>query len=180
MAHLWVQTNTQQWSILPLDGSTAWTFTEDHDHLILRGHPASDCQTGAVLMSSQDTGKDQRWVLLVAAASGMRVNGEPVVLGIRTLGDKDEIRMPGGVQTFFSIETLARVERFPGLGEQRCFCPRCKQAIVHGSLAIRCPQCRVWHHHSEDLPCWSYGEHCAVCDQLSTLNADYRWTPEDL
>lgn len=176
MAHLWLHTPTQEWTIMPLGGEV-WTLTGQHDRSVQVGRSTSD-HSSAVLMSSQDSEKS--WVLLVPPESGVRVNGERIALGIWTLSDKDEIRIPGGVSLFFSTEKLARVEPFPGVSGQRCFCPRCKQEILLASLAVRCPQCGVWHHQSDDLPCWLYAERCTLCDHPSDLNADYRWTPEDL
>ncbi len=179
MAHLWLHTTAQEWTIMPLDGEV-WTLTGHYDQPVQVGRAMHDGHSAAVLMSSQDAGKEKRWVLIAPPEHSVRVNGERVVLGLCTLSDKDEIRVPGGVSFFFSTEKLASVELFPGLGDQRCFCPRCKQEITTDCPSVQCPQCGVYHHQSDDLPCYTYSEHCTVCDQSSSLDADYRWTPEDL
>ena len=73
----------------------------------------------------------------------------------------------------------AAVEPLPeSAGE--VFCARCKKRIPAGAPAVKCPQCGAWHHSSDDLPCWTYAETCAFCDQPTALDADYRFTPEDL
>ena len=116
------------------------------------------------------------WVLIGAAR--VRVNGAPLSVGIRVLRDRDELYFGGG-QLYFSTERLACVTPFPG-SEQACHCPRCKQTIAAQSAAVQCPQCHVWHHQSDDLPCWTYSERCALCDQPTALNGSYRWAPGEL
>ena len=100
-------------------------------------------------------------------------------LGIVALSDRDEIRPADGLPLFFSTETLARVEPFPASGA-RGFCPRCKQHIEPGTPAVRCPGCSLWYHMSDEFPCWTYAPQCSACPQETALDADFRWTPEDL
>jgi hypothetical protein len=126
-----------------------------------------------VLLCSPSDGQET-WVLVGAA----QVNGMPLLTGIRVLRDRDELQV-GGLRAFFSAEALAAVRPSPAQGE-RIFCPRCKQEIEKLSPAVRCPQCRVWHHQTAELPCWTYSERCASCNQPTDLNAGYRWTPEGL
>ena len=47
---------------------------------------------------------------------------------------------------------------------------------------VRCPRCRVWHHHSDTgESCWRYADTCALCDQPTDLDrAEFAWTPGDL
>ena len=80
---------------------------------------------------------------------------------------------------YFSTETTARVEPFPGT-DRPVHCPRCKLAIEEGTESVRCPRCAIWHHQSETHPCWTYGERCALCDQETALDAGLRFSPEDL
>jgi len=80
---------------------------------------------------------------------------------------------------FFSTERLATTEAYPG-SPSRAFCPRCTQVIAVGEQAVRCPGCGLWHHGTEQLPCWTYGECCAVCSQPTGVDAGFQWTPEEL
>jgi hypothetical protein len=118
----------------------------------------------------------ESWVLVGPPA--VRVHGSPLAAGIRVLRDRDELRVDGG-RTFFSAESLAAVMPFPG-GAKATFCPRCKLEIVPGSPAVRCPQCGVFHHQSDEFPCWNYAAHCTMCDQPTALDAGFRWVPEEL
>ena len=116
------------------------------------------------------------WVVI--GAPGVHVNGAPLDTGIRLLRDRDELRA-GGRRTFFSGESLAEVVLFPG-GERSVFCPRCRLEVAPGSPAVRCPGCNVWHHQTDDMPCWTYGDHCTLCEQPTALDVGFRWTPEGL
>ena len=117
-------------------------------------------------------------VWVVVGSPAVHVNGAPLDAGIRVLRDRDELRV-NAHRMFFSSEVLAEVVPFPG-GDRAVFCPRCKLQIAPESAAVRCPRCGVWHHQSEELPCWTYAERCTLCDQSSRLDAGFGWTPEDL
>jgi hypothetical protein len=139
-------------------------------HLQPRGQSADR----PVTFLRSESGRRESWVLTGAA----RVNGMPLLTGIHVLRDGDEVEV-NGVRAFFSAEVLAQVR--PLLrGDELVFCPRCKQEITTQSAAVQCPQCGVWHHQSDDLPCWTYSQRCALCDQPTALDAGYRWTPGKL
>jgi hypothetical protein len=103
------------------------------------------------------------------------------------LSDRDELRWPVAHDAsgaaphplFFSTERLAAVAPYPA-GDRRGSCPRCKQLLTVGDAAVRCPSCGLWHHATDELPCWTYGEHCAACQQVTSLDAGFQWTPEEL
>jgi hypothetical protein len=99
--------------------------------------------------------------------------------GLAVVRDRDEFFVAGGGSRFFSTETLARVEAFPGSAHP-LFCPRCKQLVESQAPAVRCPQCRVWHHQAEELSCWTYAPTCGACPQLTDLAAGFQWTPLEL
>jgi hypothetical protein len=80
---------------------------------------------------------------------------------------------------FYSTERLALVEEFPGANAP-AYCPRCKQAIASGHPAVKCPGCGVYYHQSNELPCWTYTDVCALCPQSTALDAGYQWSPEAL
>jgi hypothetical protein len=128
---------------------------------------------------------EEEWILIAAPGSNVRLNSISLLIGIRALRDHDEILVHGNagglMRFFFSTEQLVQVEPFPAMNESSR-CPRCKQSILSGDLAVQCPnpRCRIWHHQKEDLPCWSYEPTCAQCGWPTNLNADYRWTPEAL
>jgi hypothetical protein len=173
MPLLWIDRDPA-WAVLPL-GELCVALTAD------RERPAcldpADGGIGALVVRMEQGG--DVWTLIAHhAGPPVRVNGSPLLLGVRVLRDKDEIRIQGS-RFFFSTESQPHIEPFPG-SAKTTFCPRCKEAIEKDSPAVRCPGCGVWHHQSEDLPCWTYDARCALCDQPSALDAGYRWTPEEL
>ena len=176
MAHLWTLAGDGSWAPVVLDGAAfalgvsgrarmSDATPQDHDHL--------------VTATLHRTITDEAWVLLVPARAPVRVNGAPAPLGIVALADRDEIRVVPGWRMFFSTERLASVALYPTSG-QRGFCPRCRQSIDPGALAVACPGCGLWHHQSDALACWTYADRCAACAQATALDAGFRWTPEEL
>lgn len=174
MAHLWVQDDSNAWAVFSL---TSQFLSLPEALPAGPGTHDGEADSEAILLRSAGVG-GARWVLL-AASPGVLVNGVPLFTGIRVLLDRDELRLGAACSVYFSSEALATVEDFPG-SEQPLFCPRCKQEIVRGAKAVRCPQCGVWSHQTDDLPCWNYAPHCALCDQSTELGGSYRWSPEEL
>jgi hypothetical protein len=159
MAHLWVneRAGVPGWSPVPLDGDVA---------------PLGDA---AALLRHASSGP-MLWLLV--GPPTLRVNGESLAAGIRVLRDGDELCVAGS-RMFFSSESLTVVEPFAGdLRPVRC--ARCKLEIVAGAPAVRCPACSVWHHQSDETPCFTYAPRCALCDQPTALDAGFRFTPEAL
>ena len=175
MAHLWkVLIESGEWTPVLLDGPA---FTLDG------GEPQQvpDLATtrhSSVALRRLDDQPAALWALVARHDAQVRINGTPARLGLTILADRDEIRTADRPPLFFSTETLAQVELFPPSGT-RGFCPRCKQHIDPGTPAVHCPQCGLWHHASDDLPCWTYGPHCALCPQPTNLDAGFAWTPEE-
>ena len=157
MAHLWKLTN-ELWEPAALDGAAVAL--------------AEAGEAAVRLLATGDGG----WVLLARPLNSVRVNGRPVVAGLRVLRDRDEI-VAGGARAFFSTERLTRVEAFPG-GEGAVFCARCRQQMETETPAVRCPGCGSWCHQRDDLGCWLYAPACPLCDQATPLDAGYRWQPE--
>jgi hypothetical protein len=177
MAHLWVTTEAQQWAVLPLEDD-ALTLTTSPPQPV--GHPLAEyLSLSNVLLVRTREAECETWVLVAGAGSGVSVNGLPLATGLRVVSDRDEIHIPGVSNLYFSTESLARVEELSASG-QTLFCPRCKQEIEKGSMAVRCPSCGVWHHQTDELNCWTYSEVCALCAYATDLNAGFRWTPEEL
>ena len=179
MAHLWMIGDADDWTVLPLDGAA---------FALGRGQPTrlSDLLNGArdgasLALRRLDDPAGTLWVLVAGPEVRPIINGTPAPLGLVVLADRDEIRTPGGATLFFSCETRAVVEPFPE-SRSRGTCPRCRQAIAPGDPAVRCPSCGLWHHATDDLPCWTYEPRCAnsLCAQPTALDAEFRWTPEEL
>jgi hypothetical protein len=85
----------------------------------------------------------------------------------------------GAGTCFFSTESLAEIAPLAN-EEAPASCARCRQAIEAGSLAVSCPSCKLHYHQSGELPCWTYAERCAQCDQPTDLECGLRWSPEVL
>ena len=168
MAHLWIRDQRAVCSGESISGEwLVWPLT---DGALALGTALLLCSRGV---------DGEQWLVMSAGASGVRLNGAALLTGIRALRDHDELHVDGVGRVFFSTEQLARIEPFPG-AERPAFCPRCKQEIDKHYPAVRCPQCNVWYHQSQDLPCWTYSDTCALCAQATHLGAGFRWTPEEL
>ncbi len=179
MAQVW---KLDEWEAESGEMAAAWVPTTIEDdafdvEAFLRQSQENVGDTiGAVLLRSGGTTRE-RWMLV--GSGSVRINGTPLAAGIRVLRDRDEIRLNGGPPVYFSTERLARVEPFPG-AERQVFCPRCKLPIETGAPAVLCPGCSTWFHQTTDLPCFTYAETCPLCDHQTTLDGEYRWTPEEL
>ncbi len=125
-----------------------------------------------------DGAGSESWALIVSPGFAVRVNGRAPAAGLCVLADRDEIRVGAAEQYFFSTESLAAVEAFPG-AERTMYCGRCSQRMEPGAPAVRCPGCGVWFHQSPDLPCWTYAQKCAFCDTGTSLDAGFTWIPEE-
>ena len=177
MAHLWIKNGSDEWAVLPLEAD-AFSLATNPPRLAGDATDGGGDASGVVLMRGRQ-GDEAFWVLISGGAREVWVNGVALALGVRAVADRDEISV-GRVGTFyFSTESLARVEEFPGAA-QALYCPRCKLAVERATPSVKCPQCGVWYHQSEELPCWAYAETCALCPQTTDAGAGFRWTPEGL
>jgi hypothetical protein len=178
MPHLWTKKDDHEWEPQSLAGESCLTVSVGHDACLTPPAGLSDLAEIRILPPDA-AGVSPVWTLLGGRGASLHVNGQPLVLGIRALRDRDEISI-AGKRCFFSTEDLARIVPFPGLA-QLAFCPRCKQKMEPGEHAVTCPHCRTWHHQSDKCPCWTYDSTCALCHLQSTaLDAGYAWTPENL
>jgi hypothetical protein len=165
MAHLWFQDADGCWAALPLGAQSHCLRGDDGD--------------SPVLLRTDDT-NEETYLLVTGEAIGVRVNGTPLDLGVRVLSHLDEITDAGLGRVYFSDTRQARVE--PCSRDDKPTCPRCKLPIDKDSPAVKCPgdSCGVWHHQNDELPCWTYAEHCAQCSQTTELDAGFQWTPEEI
>jgi len=178
MAHLWIQ---QQLADVHRDAATgAWAVSPLDDAAVVLQAPQHAGAASALVMRSR-LPAGELWLVMGVPPSGVLLNGEPLRTGMRVLADRDELQVDGVGRMFFSTECLARVRAFPG-AERAMRCVRCKQVIQPGSAAVCCPQCATWYHHqpSDDLSCWTYVSHCAVCPQPTALETGYQWTPAEV
>jgi hypothetical protein len=174
VAHLWFRDDDDIWSAMPLDGR-AVDVSEYPPQVLAEGFRLGEDTRAAVIRAG--AGDSPVWVLLVAADGDVYINGFAPVAGVRVLQDRDEIRASSSQTLFFSTETLARVEEFPG-AERAVYCGRCRQAMEKGQMAVRCPQCGIWYHQTGQLPCWTYAPSCGFCPQSTSLEARFAWIPE--
>ena len=175
MAHFWVQKSSSG-SVAPGDRDTTWDVLPlDAEEALLL--PPSGT-AAALLLRSRSTEGDL-WLLFGITPGDVVLNGQPLRSGIRVLADRDEIHLHGAGRMFFSTERLAVAQpctsKNPDLR-----CPRCRRPIKPESSAVACPNCAIWYHQTETLPCWTHASTCALCQHPSDLNGKYRWTPEEL
>ena len=174
MAHLWFRDDEDIWSVMQLDGRAVDVSVYPPRSLAEGFRFGEDTLAAVIRAGAEDS---PVWVLLAAAEGDLRINGFAPVAGVRVLQDHDEIRANPSNTLFFSTETLARVAEFPG-AERAIFCGRCRQPMQNAEMAVRCPQCGIWYHQTESLPCWTYAPTCAFDPQPTSLDAGYAWTPE--
>lgn len=171
MSHIWIKDETDEWAVFQLLSDELCL----NELLQSSGAQAGPGNTVAIVRTQQD--ETDQWHLLATSAARVRINGLPLLAGLRTLRDRDQISIGEG-SAYFSIEERAHCVAFPG-ADRKLFCARCRQELLQGVTAVRCPQCNVWHHQTDELPCWTYAAHCGLCAQPTDLEAGYRWRPED-
>jgi hypothetical protein len=187
VAHLWVQKNGGEWAVARL-GDEAVVFTAEGPQRIHGGEGSGPNGSGASLLRAiliqHQASTEDTWALVAAPDGRTFVNGRALTLGLCVLRDKDEIRVDGGAAGFFSTERLAVMELFAGSASPTV-CPRCRRPIRQGEAIVRCPRCRVAHHQTQDLPCWTgYDDKpfdtCAMNDHAARLGGDFEWSPASL
>jgi hypothetical protein len=171
MAHLWLHhEQDQQWRPVSLNRDPVG-LTEDPQR------PLGSMGSAVAIIVPGPLGGAAR-ALIAPPRAAVWVNGDPLLLGIRVLADRDSIRVGSGQCFFYSTETLPRVVAFP---DHRVVpCNRCKTDITPGALVVKCPGCGAWHHQAGDMPCWTYAQKCSACDQPTAMDGEYRWGPEGL
>src|SRR5262249_3662164 len=155
MPKLWISNQDHQWSATPLDNAE---FAIGEAALLSCG------------------GAHKSWVLVASPQAGVRLNGQPVPLGIRVLVDRDAIAGGADESVFFSTQESSCVAPFSK--DRAAPCARCKAEIKPGEASVKCPHCGAFHHQSEEWGCWDYDDKCAACSQ-PTRDIE-QWTPEQL
>jgi len=194
MPHLWVEDRVGEWAVVPIEGDTL-----DVTRLVeqlnaqesLPHHQAealtrdADCASTVsldphrVMLLRAGAHGSVEWLLLAPTDRVVRINGMALPAGIAVLSDRDEIAEVPGRSLFFSTERLAVVEPMPAF-DPLLVCPRCKQPIATGSPSVCCPQCGLWYHQTDELPCWRYSSTCSQCPAPTAVDAGFQWTPEEV
>ncbi len=177
MANLWVETLAGEWTVQPLRPQ-GMSIENAIARSVGAVEEATNTRSGPELIQAGPE-RARSWHLIAPPHAAVWINGMPLQAGIRVLSDRDEIHVTGARSLFFTTEELARVVAMPKT-ERPMSCPRCRQEIAAESAAVICPQCGIWHHQSEQLPCWEYAETCALCPQPTALDAGFQWTPVEL
>jgi hypothetical protein len=108
----------------------------------------------------------------------VRVNGLPVLGGLRLLGHKDEV-LAEGARFFFSVESAPEVVVFQlPPGGRAPICPVCRGPVREGAQVVQCPGCSRWFHQLEAKPCWTYAPACRFCNHPTPLVAGSAWRPD--
>ncbi len=161
-----------EWSARKLDGPVA-TLTAPHEQMSVL-HARS-----ARLVQTQRGGK-KTWALVTGAGCDALVNGRAIPAGLAVMNHRDEI-VAGDERFFFSAESLASVEPFPGAARE-VLCGCCQIPIATGSPAVSCPNCNVWCHQDEGengSACYTYSDQCKFCSCETRLDAVLTWAPEE-
>lgn len=127
--------------------------------------------------------------LLVRPGAFARVNGEPVVGGLRLLGHRDEVLTAAGGHLVFSAESAPSVVTFrQPEGQRPPTCPVCRGVVRDGASAVECPGCGRWHHQpaeggsgNEALACWAFAPNCRFCNHPTALQGEPAggWRPDN-
>jgi hypothetical protein len=186
MSHFFSSQNTSDFSgmaIIPLDAHDEFELTGYSDSPVKIRRSFLDRPAAVLLKAKTDHGADVFALLTPAEAQHqVRINGSPVLAGIRILQDRDEVVVRncegGSHRLYFSDEKIARIEQ---LKEQdhTVSCARCTKQINPGDQTVTCPACNAVHHQSDELKCWTYADKCAnsMCYQHTEITSDFRWVP---
>jgi hypothetical protein len=148
------------------------------------GRPLAGTELGEPGIQLCGLGAERGAALLVRPGVWVRVNGQPVLGGLRVLEHKDEILL-AETRLFFSGESTPTVVPFRAVeGGRAPICPICRGPIKDGLQAVQCPGCGRWFHQTEALdgrpakPCWTYAPTCRFCSHPTSFGAEAAWTPE--
>lgn len=177
MAYLWYHDEQEGWRAHPLAGESV--ELDGRGPVVAGSGPGPVAEATATLVRVEDGRLEETWAVLWGIRRKVRVNGVHEPTGFRLLADRDEIQVDDHDPLFYSAETPAKVETFPG-SDREMFCPRCKKRIESGTPVVRCPACLVWYHTSEDKShdCWGYSPNCQ-CGHPTAMDTDFLWTPEE-
>lgn len=117
-------------------------------------------------------------VLLARPGVWVRVNGEPVLGGMRILEHKDEV-LAGDRRLVFSQEGNPVIRPYtPSAGARLPTCPVCRGPVREAALAVQCPGCGRWFHQEGEKICWSYAPNCRFCNHPTAFDDSAAWRPD--
>lgn len=170
MSCVWQETAAKQWHALPLPPGKVLTGPE--------------LGAEGVQLVALTQGGERGAILMVRPGLWARVNGQPVLGGLRVLEHRDEV-LVGDARLFFSLETTPTVVVFQApAGTRPPTCPVCRGPIVDGSQAVQCPGCGRWFHQADAVdgrpakPCWTYAPTCRFCAHPTPFSAEAAWSPD--
>lgn len=180
MAQLWFKPKDAELTLLPL-ALQAVSVSEFPPRPVDR-RPGASAPDAVFLERLPDPRThEDRWFLVAGERADVWVDGARQDLGLYRLADGQEILVAGAGVVVLSTEEPPRIALLPDTGTD-VICPRCKTEIEPGTPAVRCPDCKLWHHERDDLPCWTYehSSHCAMCTQANVLDGALRRIPGGL
>jgi hypothetical protein len=149
-----------------------------------RGSQAGAVEVGGVYFLRFGAGNESGAALLLPPGVAARVNGRPVLGGLRVLEHRDEVII-GRSRLYYSAEATPVVVVFRRAeGSRSPTCPLCRGPIRDGDRAVQCPGCGRWFHQAdagEDKPakpCWTYAPTCRFCNHPTALGGGAGWRPE--
>jgi hypothetical protein len=141
------------------------------------GAPAVAVEVDGARFLRFGTGNERRTALVLPVGAAARVNGRPVLGGLRVLEHKDEVIL-GRSRLFYSAESTPVVVVFRRAeGARSPTCPLCRGPVRDGDRAVQCPGCGRWFHQA-DKPCWTYAPTCRFCNHPTALGGEAGWRPE--
>ncbi len=130
------------------------------------------------------SGAEQAAAILSPSGVVARVNGRPILGGMRVLEHRDEVTV-GRSRLFYSAESTPLVIVYqPAEGTRLPTCPLCRGPIRAGDSAVQCPGCGRWFHQlatADGKPaknCWTYAPTCRFCNHPTALGGNAGWRPE--
>jgi hypothetical protein len=143
-----------------------------------------DFPGGAARLVLFGQGAEGGAALLVLPGSHIRVNGLPILGGLRVLEHTDEL-LVNGLLYYFSAESRPECVAFAlKEGDRRPTCPVCRGPVQDGEQAVGCPGCGRWYHQIEAAEgrrgrnCWTYAPSCRFCTHPTSLSGEPVWRPE--
>jgi hypothetical protein len=167
MGCIWQEQRSGQWSA----------------RAVIAGKALADEELGVSGIAILGLGSSGGAALFVRPGFGVRINGEPVLGGLRILEHKDEI-LAATVRLCFSQETTPVVVTFATSGQRPPICPICRGPVRDGMQAVQCPGCGRWFHQRDAegqqpaKPCWTYAPTCRFCRHPTSFAGDAAWRPD--